>query len=149
MTMYFLWFAELCPNCAAYYGNRSATYVMLKNYSRALEDARKSVQISPDFIKVCSTSLYTKMSQNMWHHFMKHIIFINYQGLLFMLNGREPSWCIEKPETYLSGFRCGESVASFQNNLAQLAQLWELPLILRSLVLAGSLEIWAQKKLIN
>ena len=42
---------ELCPNHAAYYGNRSAAYVRLNDYAKALEDARKSVQIDPKFIK--------------------------------------------------------------------------------------------------
>ena len=42
---------ELCPNHAAYYDNRSAAYVRLNDYGKALEDARKSVQIDPKFIK--------------------------------------------------------------------------------------------------
>ena len=46
--------ADLCPKCAAYYGNRSAAYVMLKNYDNALRDARTSVEVDPTFIKVCS-----------------------------------------------------------------------------------------------
>ena len=45
---------EMCPSCAAYYGNRAATYMMLNKYDKALEDARTSVQIDPDFIKVGS-----------------------------------------------------------------------------------------------
>jgi len=46
-------FLELCPKCAAYYGNRAATYMMLLKYDKALEDARKSTQIDPLFVKVC------------------------------------------------------------------------------------------------
>ena len=42
---------QLCPNHAAYYGNRSAAYIRLNYYAKALEDARKSVQIDPKFIK--------------------------------------------------------------------------------------------------
>jgi len=43
---------ELCPACAAYYGNRSAAYMMLSKYDRALDDARRSTQIDPAFVKV-------------------------------------------------------------------------------------------------
>jgi DnaJ family protein C protein 7 len=42
---------ELCPTCAAYYGNRAATYMMLYKYEKALEDARTSTQINPNFVK--------------------------------------------------------------------------------------------------
>lgn len=42
---------ELCPKCAAYYGNRSAAYMMLSKYSQALEDARMSTQLDPHFTK--------------------------------------------------------------------------------------------------
>lgn len=42
----------LCPTCAAYYGNRAATYMMLSQYDKALEDARRSTQIDPAFVKV-------------------------------------------------------------------------------------------------
>jgi DnaJ family protein C protein 7 len=42
---------ELCPKCAAYYGNRSAAYMMLSKYMLALEDARMSTQIDPQFTK--------------------------------------------------------------------------------------------------
>ena len=45
-------FLDMCPNCAAFYGNRSATYMMIGQYDKALEDARHSVQIDPSFIKV-------------------------------------------------------------------------------------------------
>ncbi|KAF2903680.1 hypothetical protein ILUMI_02475, partial [Ignelater luminosus] len=42
---------ELCPETAAYYGNRAACYIMLNNFRDALEDARKSVQLDQSFIK--------------------------------------------------------------------------------------------------
>lgn len=44
--------SALCPTCAAYYGNRAATYMMLSQYDKALEDARRSTQIDPAFVKV-------------------------------------------------------------------------------------------------
>lgn len=42
---------ELCPETAAYYGNRAACYIMLNRYNDALDDSRKSVQLDPSFIK--------------------------------------------------------------------------------------------------
>jgi len=45
-------FTELCPRCAAYYGNRAATYMMMSKYDKALEDARLALQIDPEFVKV-------------------------------------------------------------------------------------------------
>ncbi|XP_052813465.1 dnaJ homolog subfamily C member 7-like [Mya arenaria] len=42
---------NLCPNCAAYYGNRSACYMMLNKYSDALEDARNALRIDSTFVK--------------------------------------------------------------------------------------------------
>lgn len=42
---------DLCPSCSAYYGNRAATYMMLSQYDKALEDARRSTQIDPTFVK--------------------------------------------------------------------------------------------------
>lgn len=41
----------LCPDTAAYYGNRSACHMMLGNYKSALNDARTSVQIDDKFEK--------------------------------------------------------------------------------------------------
>ena len=38
-------------NCA-YYSNRAATHMMLYNFSEALDDSRKSVQLNPSFSKV-------------------------------------------------------------------------------------------------
>lgn len=43
---------RLLPSCAAYYSNRSATYMMLNKYKDALEDAQQSTQIDKAFIKV-------------------------------------------------------------------------------------------------
>lgn len=37
---------------ASYFGNRAAAYVMLTQFSKALEDARKSTQLDPNFTKV-------------------------------------------------------------------------------------------------
>ncbi|XP_018333293.1 dnaJ homolog subfamily C member 7 isoform X2 [Agrilus planipennis] len=42
---------QLCPDTAAYYGNRAACYIMLNNFRDALEDARRSVQLDPNFTK--------------------------------------------------------------------------------------------------
>lgn len=42
---------ELCPETAAYYGNRAACYIMLNRYLEALEDSRKSVQLDSNFVK--------------------------------------------------------------------------------------------------
>ncbi|KAK7477798.1 hypothetical protein BaRGS_00030981 [Batillaria attramentaria] len=42
---------NLCPTCAAYYGNRAATYMMLKRYKDALADAQQSVHLDPAFVK--------------------------------------------------------------------------------------------------
>ncbi|ENN78715.1 dnaJ homolog subfamily C member 7 [Dendroctonus ponderosae] len=42
---------NLCPETAAYYGNRAACYMMLNRHRDALEDARRSVQIDPTFVK--------------------------------------------------------------------------------------------------
>lgn len=44
--------SEMCPSCAAYYGNRAATYMMLSQYAKALEDARQAVSLNPKFVKV-------------------------------------------------------------------------------------------------
>ena len=43
---------RILPSCAAYYGNRSATYMMLNKYKDALEDAQQSTQIDREFTKV-------------------------------------------------------------------------------------------------
>jgi len=48
----YLYSVEHCPTCAAYYGNRSAAYMMLSKYDRALDDARRATQIDPEFVKV-------------------------------------------------------------------------------------------------
>merc|ERR1712051_1035690 len=42
---------DLCPQCAAFYGNRSACYMMLGQPKQALEDARTSTTIDPSFVK--------------------------------------------------------------------------------------------------
>ncbi|XP_004526657.1 dnaJ homolog subfamily C member 7 isoform X3 [Ceratitis capitata] len=42
---------QLCPDFAAYYGNRSACYMMLSNYLNALSDARQAVRLDPKFDK--------------------------------------------------------------------------------------------------
>ncbi|KAJ0181746.1 hypothetical protein K1T71_002468 [Dendrolimus kikuchii] len=42
---------KLCPENAAYYGNRSACHMMLGTYKKALEDAQKAVTLDPTFTK--------------------------------------------------------------------------------------------------
>ncbi|KAG5892978.1 hypothetical protein JTB14_015022 [Gonioctena quinquepunctata] len=42
---------HLCPEIAAYYGNRAACYIMLNRYEDALEDVRKSIQLDPTFVR--------------------------------------------------------------------------------------------------
>merc|ERR1711872_707122 len=42
---------DLCPQCAAFYGNRSACYLMLGQPRQALEDARTSTTLEPTFEK--------------------------------------------------------------------------------------------------
>lgn len=42
---------ELCPDCAAYYSNRSACYMMLGKYNEALNDAREAVRLDKNFVK--------------------------------------------------------------------------------------------------
>ncbi|XP_041373976.1 dnaJ homolog subfamily C member 7-like [Gigantopelta aegis] len=42
---------NLCPTCAAYYGNRAATYIMLNRFREALEDAQQSVRLDSGFVK--------------------------------------------------------------------------------------------------
>merc|ERR1712038_1345417 len=42
---------DLCPQCVSFYGNRSACYLMLGQPRQALEDARTSTNLDPDFTK--------------------------------------------------------------------------------------------------
>merc|ERR1711872_283625 len=42
---------DLCPQCAAFYGNRSACYLMLGQPKLALEDAKTATNIDPLFSK--------------------------------------------------------------------------------------------------
>lgn len=42
---------EICPEVAAYYGNRAACNMMLNKFEDALEDVRKAVQLDPTFVK--------------------------------------------------------------------------------------------------
>ncbi|XP_026757407.1 dnaJ homolog subfamily C member 7 [Galleria mellonella] len=42
---------KLCPDSAAYYGNRSACYMMLGMYKKALDDAQKAVSLDSTFTK--------------------------------------------------------------------------------------------------
>jgi len=42
---------ELCPDYAAYYGNRSACHMMLGRYDDALKDARQSTRLDDKFVK--------------------------------------------------------------------------------------------------
>ena len=42
---------DLCPECPAYYGNRAACHMMLSQHSKALEDAKKAVNLDSNFVK--------------------------------------------------------------------------------------------------
>merc|ERR1719210_1075692 len=42
---------DLCPECPAYYGNRSACHMMLSQYTKALEDAKTAVNLDSNFVK--------------------------------------------------------------------------------------------------
>jgi len=42
---------SLCPQTAAFYGNRSACHMMLSQFSAALNDAKTAVQLDRDFVK--------------------------------------------------------------------------------------------------
>lgn len=42
---------DICPTCAAYYGNRAAAYMMLNRYKEALSDIRESLKIDKSFVK--------------------------------------------------------------------------------------------------
>ena len=39
------------PACASYYGNRSAAYMMLEDYRKALADAQQSISLDEGFVK--------------------------------------------------------------------------------------------------
>ena len=52
VSLFAVYCTELCPTTAAYYGNRSAAYMMMTKYDRALDDARRATQIDPTFVKV-------------------------------------------------------------------------------------------------
>merc|ERR1711962_1138342 len=41
----------ICPTCAAFYGNRSATYIMLNRYKDGLADAQYAIQLDTGFVK--------------------------------------------------------------------------------------------------
>jgi len=42
---------DLCPQCAAFYGNRSACYLMLGQPKQALQDAKTATTVDPTFCK--------------------------------------------------------------------------------------------------
>jgi len=42
---------QLCPRTAAFYGNRSACHMMLSQFTQALADAKKAVQLDIHFVK--------------------------------------------------------------------------------------------------
>lgn len=44
---------ELAPTVATYYGNRSAAFMMMGTYDKALEDAQTAIKIDENFLKVC------------------------------------------------------------------------------------------------
>ena len=44
---------ELAPDNYVLYSNRSAAYASFGDYTKALEDAEKTVKLKPDWPKVC------------------------------------------------------------------------------------------------
>ena len=42
---------EIEPSNHVLYSNRSGAYASLKNYEKALEDANKTTELKPDFVK--------------------------------------------------------------------------------------------------
>ena len=48
---------NLVPEKAAYYGNRAAAYMMINNYTSALDDSMKSVEKDPNFFKVSTANM--------------------------------------------------------------------------------------------
>ncbi|KAK3721197.1 hypothetical protein RRG08_044207 [Elysia crispata] len=42
---------NICPECAAYYGNRAAAYIMLQKYKDGLADAQYALQLDTGFVK--------------------------------------------------------------------------------------------------
>lgn len=44
--------SELAPTVATYYGNRSAAFMMLGTYDKALEDAQNAIKLDENFLKV-------------------------------------------------------------------------------------------------
>lgn len=42
---------NLCPDVAAYYGNRAACFMMLNRFEQAMEDVRKAIQLDSTFVK--------------------------------------------------------------------------------------------------
>lgn len=49
------------PQNATYYGNRSATYMMLSDYSAALEDSTRSIHLDESYTKVGVVMLYSAL----------------------------------------------------------------------------------------
>lgn len=44
--------ADICPNNATYYGNRSAAYLALGKHKEAVDDARMATCIDENYVKV-------------------------------------------------------------------------------------------------
>ncbi len=55
---------SLDPQNFSLYGNRSASYMMLGQFSLALEDAKLSTSLNPNFIKVCKSLAYRKVIED-------------------------------------------------------------------------------------
>jgi hypothetical protein len=53
-------FLAMAPNIATFYGNRSAAYMMISNYDKALEDSLTAIKLDNAFVKVkkCFVCLY-------------------------------------------------------------------------------------------
>ena len=47
-----VFYPDMCPKNASYYGNRAATLMMLFRYREALEDSQQAVRLDNSFMKV-------------------------------------------------------------------------------------------------
>lgn len=59
---------ELAPTVATYYGNRSAAFMMMGTYDKALEDAQNAIRVDENFLKVSRISYPLGTVDNFFIH---------------------------------------------------------------------------------